>query len=379
MRTQASWKIDSQTIFLSTAGPTEPLSSVARIPLPEHLRSRVVEGAEPTDNIHVPIREIVLDYLVHNGYAKAAQKFKDQASHDRLQELKNVQEVTSLAVDASKRAASGTSTPAGRSSKRSSVLGSKGGGMVTGTSGTSTPELMQNTNISRIVDPPIGSFAIPEGLGEGINPDETMVRQSIVAAVLRGDIDTALKDTATYYHQVLNESGPFVVGDGLMQFKLRCRKLVEVILDAAETNRASNGEREMEWKKMQQDGMDVDDDIPPPSTNLKQKQKQKQVARPISPVTTNAPSLNKILDYGRLLQADYKDDMRPGVQTLLHRTSGLVAYEDPLNASEVGEDLLQFAGQQARDELANELNRCILGELQFHERWMSADGMPSWF
>ena len=71
-------------------------------------------------------------------------------------------------------------------------------------------------------------------------------------------------------------------------------------------------------------------------------------------------ALEHIFAYGRQLDADYGADERAHVQTLFHRTSSLVAYENPLEA---GGDVSRLAGQEAREELAIAVNEGILGEL----------------
>lgn len=69
-------------------------------------------------------------------------------------------------------------------------------------------------------------------------------------------------------------------------------------------------------------------------------------------------ALEHIFAYGRQLDADYGADERAHVQMLFHRTSSLVAYENPLEA---GGDVSRLAGQEAREELAVAVNEGILG------------------
>lgn len=73
-------------------------------------------------------------------------------------------------------------------------------------------------------------------------------------------------------------------------------------------------------------------------------------------------ALEHIFAYGRQLDADYGADERAHVQMLFHRTSSLVAYENPLEA---GGDVSRLAGQEAREELAIAVNEGILGKLGF--------------
>jgi hypothetical protein len=116
-----------------------------------------------------------------------------------------------------------------------------------------------------------------------------------------------------------------------MLFKLRCRKFVELILDAADALKRTKGERA--------------DGLP---------------KRAPSAATAEAAqiSLANALAYGQQLELDYKDDTRPEIAAYLKRTFSVVAYEDPLNvAGEVG----RIAGQESRNTLAMEMNEAILG------------------
>lgn len=142
---------------------------------------------------------------------------------------------------------------------------------------------------------------------------------------MAGDVDGALNDTTTAFPTVLERE------QGLMLFKLRCRKFVELILEAADALRRTQGERV--------------DGLPKraPSSALAE-------AAQIS--------LANALVYGQQLELDYKDDTRPEIVAYLKRTFSVVAYEDPLNViGEVG----RIAGQESRNSLAMEMNESILG------------------
>ena len=116
-----------------------------------------------------------------------------------------------------------------------------------------------------------------------------------------------------------------------MLFKLRCRKFVELILDAAGALKRSQGGRP--------DGL-------PRRAPLTASVEAAQV------------SLANALAYGQQLELDYKDDTRPEITAYLKRTFSVVAYEDPLNVTgEVG----RIAGQESRNTLAMEMNEAILG------------------
>ena len=142
---------------------------------------------------------------------------------------------------------------------------------------------------------------------------------------MAGDVDGALHDTTTTFPTVLERE------QGLMLFKLRCRKFVELILDTADALKRTQGERA--------------DGLPKRASST-------------APAETAQISLASALAYGQQLELDYKDDTRPEIAAYLKRTFSVVAYEDPLNvAGEVG----RIAGQESRNALAMEMNEAILG------------------
>lgn len=149
-------------------------------------------------------------------------------------------------------------------------------------------------------------------------------RSKIIKSLLSGDIDGALNDATSTFPAVLERE------QGLMLFKLRCRKFVELILIAADTLKRARGER-------------TDGTL--------------QRGTFATPTGMAQISLANALAYGQRLELDYKDDMRPAIATYLKKTFSVVAYEDPLNvAGEVG----KIASQESRNILAMEMNEAIL-------------------
>lgn len=71
--------------------------------------------------------------------------------------------------------------------------------------------------------------------------------------------------------------------------------------------------------------------------------------------------LDETLQYGQLLQAEFKDDPRREVKKALEDAFALMAYQDPLNATGVSH-LLDPSGRVA---VAEELNSAILRKLCF--------------
>jgi hypothetical protein len=73
-------------------------------------------------------------------------------------------------------------------------------------------------------------------------------------------------------------------------------------------------------------------------------------------------ALNQAISYGRTLSSEYKADARLEIQTMFKRTSGIVAWDDPMEAGGVAAEI---AGHEARVVLASELNQAILSESFF--------------
>ena len=134
---------------------------------------------------------------------------------------------------------------------------------------------------------------------------------------MAGDVDGALNDTTSTFPTVLERE------QGLMLFKLRCRKFVELILTAAEV------------LKRTRDGL-------PQRTSAE----------------TAQISLTNALVYGQQLELSYKGDTRPEIAAYLKRTFSVVAYEDPLG---IAGEVAKIAGQESRNALAMEMNEAILG------------------
>ncbi|KAJ6519276.1 concanavalin A-like lectin/glucanase domain-containing protein [Mycena sanguinolenta] len=193
-----------------------------------------------------------------------------------------------------------------------------------------------------------------DGSGSPLGLDGDMeLRNRIVNSVIAGDIDAALAETKKHYPTVLEAD------EGLMLFKLRCRKFVELLLDATELHKRMRRE-EADDDEM---SMDVDDDaIPLGSPVLPRFASAGMKHVSFSPGRTSSKAqvenaLNQAIIYGQTLLNDYSSDKRPEVQTMFNRTVGIVAWHDPI---EHGGVAAEVAGPEARVDLANELNQAIL-------------------
>ncbi len=144
--------------------------------------------------------------------------------------------------------------------------------------------------------------------------------------------------------------------EGLMMFKLRCRKFVELILEAVEIEQTIKPKSYAyadvcDCDSEMVDGMDLGDDMSMDiddgfSNGVSMSAAERSVAR-------YEKSLSEAIAYGQSLQADYKADHRPEVKGTFKKTFGILAWDDPLEA---GGTAAEVVGIEARIELANELN-----------------------
>lgn len=289
------------------------------------------------------INELVAGYLSHHGYAKTARAFLGQC-------------------------------------ERRGGLSGGGGGEENDVAPIPVPPPSSSHGVDVDMDMELASpikattAVRPSSSFDGRHTNDIEQRTQIVNSVIKGDIDTALRETERLYPGVLERE------QGIMLFKLRCRKFVELILEAAELKKAMKGE------ETAADGMEVDDleeEVGGEnggetngysaggsgSAAIPIKSKRKQSFSSPHPHSSSSSlsnlaaqyesTLSSAISYGQTLQSDYKTDIRPEVQGIFKKTFGIVAYEDPLEA---GGEAAEVAGSGARARLATELNQDILRE-----------------
>ncbi|KAF9454940.1 SPRY-domain-containing protein [Macrolepiota fuliginosa MF-IS2] len=203
-------------------------------------------------------------------------------------------------------------------------------------------------------------------------------RTGIVNSIINGDIDIALEDSREYYPTMLEAD------DGLVLFKLRCRKLVELILKTNEIKRRISNGKEREESPvgvsgpsncrdmLDDDGMnmDVDDDAlsfgsPMHAPSLHRTRSGSSVSPSGSRFGSKSPlatvdfetALTRAIEYGQSFNNDYKLEKRPELRQMFEQASSVIAWDNPFEA---GGDTAEVAGQQARITLANEVNEAIL-------------------
>ncbi|EKM83665.1 hypothetical protein AGABI1DRAFT_31694 [Agaricus bisporus var. burnettii JB137-S8] len=201
-------------------------------------------------------------------------------------------------------------------------------------------------------------------------------RTAIVNSIMKGDIDTTLEEIRRYYPTVLEAD------DGLVLFKLRCRKLVELILETNEIKRGINNGKEREESStgvsgsnidrqlLDDDGMnmDVDDDaldFAPSIQPLHQSKSPSLRSPSVEGRSTSRPAttaefeaaLTAAIEYGQNFNNDYKLEKRPELRQMFEQASSVIAWNNPFEA---GGGAADVAGQEARVVLANEVNEAIL-------------------
>ncbi|KAI0035256.1 hypothetical protein K488DRAFT_83219 [Vararia minispora EC-137] len=172
--------------------------------------------------------------------------------------------------------------------------------------------------------------ARPAGAGAPNSPLER--RLAVLRAVLDGDIDAAVARAEAWFPSVLSAH------DGRVRLRLRCRKFVELVNDAAAVKRRVDAVRDAgsgPGAGIEVDGMDVDADG----------RGEAEAA------------LKRAIAYGQQLRAEYKKDQRREVQGALEQAFAVVLYHFP---SEMGGEIGRWAGREGREALAAEVNEAIL-------------------
>ncbi|KAF8254070.1 SPRY-domain-containing protein [Wilcoxina mikolae CBS 423.85] len=197
--------------------------------------------------------------------------------------------------------------------------------------------------------PPGISCLDPKGDADAAN------RQKIRRAILQGDVDCALELTNEYYPNVLKDNE-------LLYFRLRRRKLVEMIREVAETVHGdNNGYMKNSYNGTPHDDFDHDMDIDDPLNggsewdSMDVEDEEMSRSKKANHVKN---ALAAAVEYGQQLRVKFSSDTRPEIKTPLNEAVSLLAYPDPKNS--VLAHLLDEGGRIADGE---ELNSAILVSL----------------
>ncbi|KAF2277031.1 ran-binding protein [Westerdykella ornata] len=191
-------------------------------------------------------------------------------------------------------------------------------------------------------------------------------RQEIRSAILRGDIDHAIKHTNAYYPSVLRDNKD-------VYFKLRCRKFIELIRTStilaakgqyAQQKRATNNHDDYDFE------MELDDyqsnSNPPHQPPHHHHHGWDDIASEVDALDLDPEAAatryqqveHEIIEYGKELGEEFANDPRKEVKRALEDTFALVAYEKPWESA-----LAPLLEKRGRAPVAEELNGVILVSL----------------
>ena len=179
----------------------------------------------------------------------------------------------------------------------------------------------------------------------------------IRAAILDGDIDKALKRTNAYYSHVLQDNPQ-------IYFRLRCRKFVEIMRQAAEVldrsvekkPKFANGDASAISDDHFEPDMEIDEQLNGNDDWDRMETEEADNGLKYQTLTENA------LLYAQELDTEFKNDRNKDVKDELENIFAMFCYEDPRKSPSKIAHLLDRAG---RVPVAEELNSAILGRSIF--------------
>ncbi|KAH8834895.1 hypothetical protein DL96DRAFT_1572181 [Flagelloscypha sp. PMI_526] len=255
-------------------------------------------------------------YLSHHGYSKTLKAFEQQAQTRR--------------IPASQAAS--TSTNAAVSVAAAPLAGGDGD-----------------------VDMFDAVIKIEEGT---VGPEEEIqLRTKIVQSVVAGDLTTALADTEQHYPSVLTADA------GLILFKMRARKFVEMMLEAAELEKRLKDAREELDDGIIDGLMDgVDDEMYVDGVDGTTATTTARLVVPSAPSSSSGATreaMDQALTFGGRLQVDIEKDPRPEVQDIHKQMTSMISGLGFESGGGTNPDVV-FGQQQSRIVLAGEVNQAIL-------------------
>jgi len=185
---------------------------------------------------------------------------------------------------------------------------------------------------------------------------------AIRSAILKGDIDRALRLTNRYYPEVLPNNEK-------IHFRLRCRKFIEMMRQCAETTSPSKKEYhhhnqedagyddDDEDEEMDlEDANDEDEEYEDDNGGVEWEMEVENEDDEVDDADGEDPkhTLEAALQYGRLLQDDFKDNEE--MRQPLDEAFSLLAYVDPRRSV-----VAHLMDEEGRFPVAEELNSAILG------------------
>lgn len=165
-------------------------------------------------------------------------------------------------------------------------------------------------------------------------------------------MDRALNLTEKFYPKVLAENEP-------IRFRLRCRKLVEMIRQFAETVHETPANPKNGHDQPMVDVFSQDMEIDDPTGDGGAGWEEMDVEDDDGIGTGEGPTksaLDAAVEYGQDLRVEFQSDTRPEIRKALEEAFSLLAYTDPKKSV-----LAHLLDEEGRASVAEELNSAILG------------------
>ncbi len=179
----------------------------------------------------------------------------------------------------------------------------------------------------------------------------------IRAAILEGDIDSALKLTHAFYPQVLRDNSH-------VYFKLRCRKFVELMRQSTELLEVPTEKRTKPMNghstAISDDGFEPDMDLDEPMKDGDDWDKMDTEEAENGKNDNSAKyesMLSLLIQYGQELKAEFKDDQSQLVTATFTDMFSMFSYTDPRKSSHG-----KMLDPRQRIAVAEDLNSAILGK-----------------
>ena len=196
----------------------------------------------------------------------------------------------------------------------------------------------------------------------------------IRSAILEGDVDSAIKLTDKFYPSVFKDNE-------MTHFRLKCRKLVEMIgvVSEVSTHSSTNNNSTSKIQQHQQPhqdehmedvfGRDMDMDDHSSGGGEWERMEVEEEENGIAQVKE---PLDAAVQYAQKLRSDFQADKRPEIRKALEESFSLVAYQDPKKSI-----LSHLFDEDGRIAVAEELNSAILGESSIlHQFKESSSNLP---
>ena len=184
----------------------------------------------------------------------------------------------------------------------------------------------------------------------------TLSYLGIRTAILEGDVDRALKLTNTFYPNVFKDNE-------MTYFRLKCRKLVEMIGVVSEASTHTNSHAHMHANNSKHHQDEHMEDVFGREMEIDEQSSRAGEWEPMDVEDEDDDGISQVkgpldaaVQYAQQLRVEFQADKRPEIRKALEESFSLVAYQDPKNSV-----LSHLFDEDGRIAVAEELNSAILG------------------